>query len=513
MTKNRDMEQGGVTPGEGGADAVQQTVRQNIARLGQLFPEVVTDGKVDLNNLKQTLGLDVEEDKGTERYCFTWRGKSRARRLAQEPASCTLMPMPGESVNWEDTENLFYEGDNLEALKLLQRSHHGKIKMIYIDPPYNTGKDFLYLDKYRDSLSDYLRITGKRGHTGDRPPDSETSGRIHTNWLNMIFPRLMLARDLLHPEGLIFISIDHTEAANLRKVCDEIFAEEHFLAAIVWEKRFTRSNNAKLFATLTESILCYRKSPALEMLREPRDAKANSIYRNPDQDPRGPWTSVSYINPATRAQRPNLVYPITNPATGEEVNHPTNAWKYEQRVHQRHVREDRLWWGKGGRAKYPRLKKFLSEVEGGMVPVDLWGRKQTGTTDEGSKELLDLLGAKVFDFPKPHTLIKRAVAMATGDGDIVLDFFAGTCPAAHAVIQQNLEDGGRRRFIMVQWAEPCHEKSQAFQSGFKTIADIGKERIRRVLQEAARRSGVGGDKAGEGPGLDLGFRVYKLKPS
>ena len=496
-------------------------VEQNIAKLKKIFPDAFTEGKIEFDALREILGDYIDDRE--ERYSFTWNGKSRARQLAQTPSTGTLRPCPEESVNWDTTQDLFFEGDNLEVLKLLQKSYHKKIKMIYIDPPYNTGNDFVYQDDFRDNMANYLRLTSQTDGEGHRlSANAETSGRYHTNWLNMMYPRLMLARNLLTDDGVIFVSIDENETANLRKMCDEVFGEENFLCSIVWEKRFTRSNNAKMFSTLTENVLCFRKSPMLETLREPRDEKANSIYSNPDNDPRGPWTSVSYVNPATKEQRPNLVYQIVNPVTGEYVNHPTNAWKYEKPVHMQHVKENRLYWGVNGTNTYPRLKRFLSEMDGGMVPVDLWRHQKTGTTDEGSKELEALMGEKIFDFPKPRRLVQRAVRLASnGENDIILDFFAGTCSSAHAVMHQNLSDGGTRRFIMVQLPEPCDEKSKAYKAGFKTIADIGKERIRRVIKNIqAEQAEKAKESKGKLPGmadtisnLDLGFKVFKLDSS
>ncbi|MFP4363999.1 MAG: site-specific DNA-methyltransferase [Spirochaetia bacterium] len=467
--------------------ASKNIIKDNIEKLRLLFPEAFTESsddceprwKVDFETLKQILGDYTEEKQ--ERYSFSWNGKSRARLIAQTPSTGTLRPCPGESVDWDSTKNLFIEGDNLEVLKLLQKSYHKKVKMIYIDPPYNTGNEFIYPDKFQDNLDTYLRYTGQVDDEGFKvSTNSETGGRYHTNWLNMMYPRLKLARNLLRDDGVIFISIDDNEVANLRKVCDEIFGEENFLVSIVWEKRFTRSNNAKMFATLTENMLCYRKSSKLEYLREPRDEKANSIYSNPDNDMRGPWTSVSYVNPATKEQRPNLVYSIKNPITGQIVNHPTNAWKYEKSTHEAHVQEKKLYWGKNGENTYPRLKKFIYEMEDGMVPVDLWARKTTGTTDEGSKELQKLLGAKVFDFPKPHSLIKRAIRIVAEKDNIILDFFAGSCPTAHAVFKQNVENQQFHKFIIVQLPEPTMENSEAYKACYKTIAEIGKERIRRA---------------------------------
>lgn len=322
--------------------------------------------------------------------------------------------------------------------------------------------------------------------------NTESNGRFHTDWLNMIYPRLKLAKDLLAEDGIIFVSIDEHESHNMRKICDEIFGAENFISQIVWEKRYTRSNNAKRFTTLTEPIICYVKSiTSVTDIKEKRSDKADSIYSNPDNDPRGAWTSVSYVNPATKEQRPNLVYPILNPITGVVVEHPTNAWKYEKSTYDKHVQENRLYWGKAGENTYPRLKKFLSEMDGGMVPVDLWRQEDTGTTDQGSKELESLLGRKIFDFPKPQSLVKRIISLILngddGKNNIILDFFSGSATTAHAVMQLNAEDGGHRKFIMVQLPEVTDEKSEAYKAGYKNICEIGKERIRRAGKKLAEQ--------------------------
>jgi adenine-specific DNA-methyltransferase len=305
---------------------------------------------------------------------------------------------------------------------------------------------------------------------------------------------------------------------------NEIFGEENFVACIVWEKRYTRSNNAKMFTTLTENIIVYRKTERLAYIREPRNEKADSIYSNPDNDPRGIWTSVSYVNPAKKEQRPNLSYPLLNPVTGQEVIHPTNAWKYEKDTYEKHVKENKLYWGKNGENTYPRLKKFLDEVAGGMVPVDLWKQEDTGTTDQGSKELELLMGGNFFDFPKPVSLIKRVLSVIidnSNDG-LFLDFFAGTAPTAHAVMQLNKEDGGNRKYICVQMPEPCDEKSEAYKAGYNTIADIAKERIRRagkkIQSELAeenkqKKERLDFDQSNEDVNLDTGFKVFKLSES
>jgi adenine-specific DNA-methyltransferase len=398
---------------------------EKLSLLKEILPEAFTENKIDWEKLKAALGDDIEFK--NERYVLNWAGKSDAFRSLQSPSTDTLVPCREESVNFDTTGNIFIEGENLEVLKVLQKAYFGKIKMIYIDPPYNTGNDnFIYPDKFAESREEYLSRIGDKDETGLMTREglfrknSKDSGHYHSNWLSMMYPRLFLARNLLKDDGIIFVSIDENEVHNLRLIMNEIFGEENFLINVVWEKRFTRSNNAKIFTTLTENILCYRKTDSLSEIKEPRNEKSDSIYSNPDNDERGVWTSVSYVNPATKEQRLNLSYPIRKPFTNEEIIHPTNAWKFEKRVYEKHVLENKLYWGQKGENKYPRLKKFLSEMEGGMVPVDLWFHKETGTTDQGSKELEQLLGGKYFDFPKPASLIKRMLKISTGEEDAII---------------------------------------------------------------------------------------------
>ncbi len=528
---------------------------QNIEKIGALFPACVTetrgkDGKlrkaINFDMLKQILSSDVAE--GSEAYEFTWVGKRAAMVEANRPIRKTLRPCKEESVDWDATENLYIEGDNLDVLKLLQESYLGKVKMIYIDPPYNTGNDFIYRDDFAMGSEEWKAESGEVDEEGDRLfKNTDTNGRFHSDWCSMIYSRLLLARNLLTEDGVIFISIDEHESHTLRVICDEVFGVQNFISQIVWEKRYTRSNNAKRFTTLTEPVLCYAKDVVtVSDIKEKRNKKADSIYSNPDGDPRGVWTSVSYVNPATKDQRPNLSYPLINPYTGATVEHPTNAWKYEKATYERHVKEKRLYWGKSGENTYPRLKKFLSEMEGGMVPVDLWRQEDTGTTDQASKELETLLGRKIFDFPKPKELIKRIISLIingdSGKDSIVLDFFSGSATTAHAVMQLNAEDGGKRKFIMVQLPELCDEKSEAYKAGYTNICEIGKERIRRAgkkvlkemeeKREALRLEQEKQAKDGKDAGsaslfasvdapnisagddepfkLDVGFRVLKL---
>ena len=500
---------------------------ENFKKLAALFPNAVTETidengavvrAIDADVLRQEISSAVVEG-SQERYQFTWPDKKRSVVLANQPIAKTLRLDRSKSVGRDgtpgsiDTENIYIEGDNLDALKLLQETYLGKVKMIYIDPPYNTGNDFVYEDDFSQNADEYIQGSGQLDEQGNRlVQNTESNGRFHTDWLNMLYPRLRIARDLLTDDGVIFISIDEHESHNLRKICDEIFGFENFISQIVWEKRYTRSNNAKRFTTLTEPVLCYVKNfcSVLE-IKEKRNEKADSIYSNPDNDPRGVWTSVSYVNPASKDERPNLVYPLMNPFNGKEVIHPTNAWKYEKTTYEQHVRENKLYWGKTGENTYPRLKKFLSEMDGGMVPVDFWCHEDTGTTDQASKELESLLGRKIFDFPKPKELIKRIVSLiinGNNDNDfIILDFFSGSATTAHAVMQLNAEDGGNRKFILVQLPEVTDEKSEARKAGYETICDIGEERIRRAGNKIKEESPLTTAE------LDIGFRVFRVDSS
>ena len=478
-------------------------LNENIKQLKSLFPEVFGERGVNFETLRQLFGDVGVIDEGEEKYGLNWHGKKKSRQIALTPSTGTLLPCPEKSVDWDTTKNLFIEGDNLEVLKLLQKSYAGKVKMIYIDPPYNTGKEFIYPDRFQENLSTYLKYTGQIDDEGVKfSSNTETSGRMHTNWLNMMYPRLKLARGLLKRDGMIFISIDDNEQANLKQMCDEIFGEENFVANIAWEKRYTRSNNAKRFYSLKDSILAYRKSEDLEYIKEERTEKSDSNYSNPDNDPRGPWATSSYVNPATKAERKNLVYEIENPFNNQMVSHPTHAWKHSRDSNQQHAAENRLWWGKDGSAQYPRLKIYLSEQTEGLVPIDLWDYQSSGTTDEAGLEIKSLFnGRAVFDTPKPTKLINRMLGMATTpkSEDLVLDFFAGSSSTAHAVLIKNQEDSGNRRFISVQLPEKIDDVD------FKNIAEISMERIRRASQKIrAEHPEYSGD---------LGFKAFNLASS
>ncbi len=502
----------------------QTPKEERIKMLQSLMPEVFDEGKIDWEKLKATLGEDINFS--NERYVLNWAGKSDAFRVMQKSTSATLVPCREESVDFDNTQNIFIEGENMEVLKVLQKSYFGKIKMIYIDPPYNTGSDsFIYPDRFSESKEEYMRRVGDKDEDGYMVRDvmfrknSKENGQYHSNWLNMMMPRLYLAKSLLREDGVIFVSIDDNEVHNLRILMNEIFGEENFVADIIWEKRFTRNNDAKLMSSLYDHNLLYRKSESVTVLREKRTDKSNSIYSNPDNDPRGVWTSVSYVSQRTKEQRPNLSYEIINPITKERVIHEVNAWKYSYEQYLYHVRDNRLWWGQNGTNTYPRLKRFLSELDDGIVPVNLWNYESTGTLDDGTKEVDALLGKDIFDYPKPHTLIKRMLELGTKDDSIVLDFFAGSGTTAHAVMELN-KDGGNRKYICVQLPELCEEKSEAYKAGYKTIAEISKERIRRASAKIQKE--IEADLEKKNPQLfdreeivmpDLGFKVFRLADS
>ena len=503
---------------------------QNIDKLAQLFPNCVTeatgeDGKltrsIDFDQLRQELSGSIVEGP-QERYYLDWPGKREAILTANAPIAKTLRPCREESVDFDTTKNLFIEGDNLDALKLLQETYLGKVKLIYIDPPYNTGNDFIYEDDFAEDNEAYLLRSNQKDESGNRMvANTEANGRFHSDWLSMLYSRLKLARNLLKDDGLIFVNIDDGEAASLKLMMADIFGADNFIAAIAWEKRYTRSNNARLFYSLKDTLIVFRKSYALDRLREPRNDASKEIYTNPDNDLRGEWTSSSYVNPATKEQRPNLVYKIENPVTHEMVEHPTHAWKYEYSEHQRHVDEKRLWWGQNGDAKFPRLKNFLLEMEDGMVPIDLWDYKTTGTTDEGGLEVKELFGDAVFDNPKPTRLIRRIIGLKAGNSnlqepsqEIFMDFFAGSGTTAHAVMAQNSADGKDRRYILVQLPELLDGENKGQKVAADCCRKLGRpENIAELTKERLRRSARKIHEENPLFAGDTGFRVLKIDTS
>ena len=478
--------------------------KTNMDKLRSVFPECFAEGKLDVDKLLSLCGEYVTND--FEKYRFEWKGKAECLRLAQNRSAGTLRPCVEESVNWDTTQNLYIEGDNLEVLKLLQTAYFRKVKMIYIDPPYNTGNDFIYADDYADPIARYKEITAQT--TKSNP---ETMGRFHTNWLNMMYPRLRLAANLLRDDGVIFISVDDNEITNMRKLCDEAFGEENFIAQIVWQKR-TSPDMRTAFSTGHEYIVVYCKDITVldsSIHPLPLSDEDKSNFSNPDNDPKGPWVSSDFTAPG---YRPNQMYSITTPSGVVVQPPPGRCWKNLEDVYQQYLKEGRLWFGVDGKG-VPRQKTYLSE-RNGKTGWTWWPNSEVGHNQEATQELKSLLGSPSFDFPKPVRLLKRIVALASKDDDIILDFFSGSATTAHAVMQLNAEDGGNRRFILVQLPEVCDEKSEAYKAGYKNICEIGKERIRRAgtkilaeVEEQNRQITLGGE---EKPLPDVGFRVFKL---
>ena len=489
----------------------------NIDKIAQLFPQCVTehkdkDGKtvlgIDFEKLREELSADVIDD-GEERYQFTWPDKKTHAHLANTPTNKTLRPCREESVDFDHTQNLYIEGDNLDVLKVLRETYLGKVKMIYIDPPYNTGNDFVYNDDFSQSAANYQENSGQTDEEGNRlVQNTESNGRFHTDWLNMIYPRLKVAKDLLSDDGVIFISIDDNEQKNLKNVCDEIYGERNFLAQVVWERAYSPINLMKHFSPAHDYILCYAKNIDLAVCNGiPRSAETDSRYSNPDNDPRGVWKpSDLSVGPAVAEN----IYTITTPS-GREVEPPAGrSWSLSRKIFRERLQDNRIWFGPDGNS-VPSMKRFLSELrKTGITPMTIWKYTEVDHSQGATQKLAQLFdGKKYFDYPKPVELIKRCVSLYSDKNSIVLDFFSGSATTAHAVMQLNAEDGGHRKFIMVQLPEKTDEKSEAYKAGYKTICEIGKERIRRagkkIKEENADKEGI--DK------LDIGFRVLKLDSS
>ncbi len=495
--------------------------QDNIARIREMFPGCVTeahgeDGKlrllVDFDQLRQELSESIVEGP-QERYRLDWPGKREALLTANAPIAKTLRPCREESVDFDTTKNLFIEGDNLDALKLLQETYLGKVKMIYIDPPYNTGNDFIYEDDFAENTEDFLKRSNQKDTEGNRlVANTEANGRFHSDWLSMMYPRLKLARNLLRDDGVIFISIDDGEVHNLKKVCDEIFGEINFVASIIWQKKFSRANDATYFSTMHDHILCYAKNSKLngdgqfwELQLLPRGNEIPDGYANPDDDPRGPWTSVVL---SAKSGTEKLIYGIQTPSGRACVPPDGRYWSVTKEKFKELVEDNRIWFGRNGDG-IPRLKTFLSEVQDGLRPNSIWFHQEVGHNQEGRQEVKKLFDNKgFFDGPKPVRLLKTILSITSKDKNFIcMDFFAGSATTAHAVMQLNAEDGGNRKFIMVQLPEPCDEKSEAFKAGYKTIAEISKERIRRAGKKILE------GECHEGWNKDIGFRVLKIDSS
>lgn len=474
------------------------------AKLQTIFPQCFNDGKLDIDKLLNLCGEYIEP--GQEKYRFEWNGKAESYKLAGKRSTGTLRPCKEESVNFDTTKNLYIEGDNLEVLKLLQTAYFRKVKMIYIDPPYNTGNDFVYEDDFKDPIEKYKEVTEQT--TKSNP---ETMGRFHTNWLNMMYPRLRLASNLLRDDGVIFISIDDNEVTNLRRLCDEVFGEENFVAQMIWQRAFAPKNDSKYTSNDHDYVLVYAKNiNNYVMGKLPRTEEANARYKNYDNDPRGLWISDNLT--AKRVTEKDI-YPITTPSG--RIVYPTHgsSWRVSKEKFAQLVADNRIWFGETG-DNVPRLKRFLTEVQDGMTASSLMLYKDVGHSQEGRQELKKLFDDKgYFDGPKPVRLINRLLNLANvQDNDIILDFFSGSATTAHAVMQLNAEDGGNRQFICVQLPEKCDEKSEAYNAGFKNICEIGKERIRRAGKKLQTQENVQLTLE-EKPQLDTGFRVFKLDSS
>lgn len=488
-------------------------IEANIAKIAELFPSVVTEisggggepqRAIDFDLLRQELSDHIVEGP-QERYRLDWPGKRAAAFAANAPIAKTLRPMREESVNFDSTKNLFIEGDNLEALKLLQESYLGKVKLIYIDPPYNTGHDFVYADDFSQSREVYLESSGQVDETGARlVANTESNGRFHSDWLSMMYPRLKLARNLLADDGVLAISIDDNEIARLKCVCDELFGTGAHLGTLVWRRRVTTdSRNASRVSVDHEYVVLYSRSIDARLRGKSIDVNK---YSNPDGDPRGPWMSVDLSGLASESQRPNLHFTLVDPGSGREfLPNPNRGWSKGPETMRRLVEENRILWPSSDKGR-PREKKFLSELLSQVTGFSTWlTMDMVGVNANATRELRNLLGGKLFDFSKPIGLICLLVEQVTfKEEEVVLDFFAGSSTTAHAVMAANAADGGNRRFIMVQLDEVPDPKSEAAKQGYASIAELSRERIRRAGRKILEDLGKSEDE------LDIGFRSFKI---
>ena len=489
-------------------------VEDNITKIAQLFPDCVTEtvdersGQpkhlIDFEKLKQNLSDSVISERA-ERYQFTWPDKSKAILLANSPINATLRPCREDSVDFDNTQNLYIEGDNLDVLKCLKETYLHKVKMIYIDPPYNTGNDFVYEDDFAQSSEEYLANSGQFDEQGNRMfTNAESNGRFHTDWLNMIYPRLKVARDLLTDDGVIFISIDDNEVENLRKVCDEVFGESNCIAQLIWEKKYTIANDAKYFSDVHDYILCYsKKKEFFHIGKLPRTAQMNAAYKNPDNHPKGPWKATPLHARSGSDSNANFSYTFKN---GVVFTPPTGRFSaYSKETLKAMDDNNEIWFGKDGKS-IPSRKTFLCDLKNdGVVPRTIISYSEGGHNHEADEEMKKLMEKKVFTSPKPTKLLHLLLTLGnTNKEAIILDFFSGSATTAHAVMRLNSEDGGNRKFIMVQLPEKTDEKSEAFKAGYKNICEIGKERIRRAGKKIKEESPLTTQN------LDTGFRVLKL---
>lgn len=486
----------------------------NIEKLAALFPNCATetdDGKgrikrvIDFDLLRQELSNNLV-DGPHERYHLDWPGKREALIAANAPIAKTLRPCRDESADFDKTRNLFIEGDNLDALKLLQETYLGKVRLIYIDPPYNTGNDFVYEDDFSEDVNEFLVRSNQVDKKGNRLiVNNESNGRFHSDWISMMFARLKLARNLLSDDGVIFISIDDHEVSNLRKICDQVFGEDNFIASIIWQKRYVSNVTAQWLSDMHDYVLVYgRTKDSVAFADWARTEEQKAAYKNPDSDPRGVWRAQDLS--ASKPYSAGL-FEITGPTELKFSPPPNRFWRCNEVQFEKWKADNRIWWGVNKDAR-PMLKSFLGESERGITPHTWWDYEFAGHNKEATLELKALFdGTAPFDTPKPVKLMKRILELATQRDSIVLDFFAGSCSMAHAVMQQNAEDGFNRRFIMVQMPVAVDASSEAFRKGYKTIADISKERIRRAGLNITTNN------ATSAPNLDVGFRVLKIDTS
>ena len=494
---------------------------QRKQELKQLFPGVFTETRndagelvetIDFERLKAELGQFSEiYDNRRERYGMDWPGKRDSLRLIQQPSHATLKPCREESVDFDSTENLFIEGDNLEVLKLLQKSYYGQVKMIYIDPPYNTGKEFIYPDNFAESLDTYLQYAGLKDSQGRTfSTNTANEGRFHTKWLNMMFPRLYLARNLLREDGVIFISIDDNEVENLRRMCDEIFGEDNFIATIVWQKRTSPDSRANL-SSGHDYLLVYGRNGEIarsSLNKLPLKESRAAAYKNPDNDPRGVWSSENLTGQTGHATASQF-YEVVTPSGEKYLPPDGRCWALAERTFLRLVQENRVWFGEHG-GNRPRLKRFLAESDG-MMAWTWWPNNEVGHNQEGTKEVKELLGSgDIFNNPKPTKLLKRLLQLVANDKEIVLDFFGGSGSFAHAVYEYNKDASTDINFILVQLPEICLADSEAAKAGYKTVAEISKKRIWKVSSKIRSQTDTQLQFSEKG---DFGFKVFKLDQS
>ena len=490
---------------------------ERLKQLMDLFPEAISEGKIDFDKLRQALGEHI--DSRPERYSFTWAGKRDAMQAAQIPSRATLVPDREASVNFDETQNVFIEGDNLEVLKLLARPYFGRVKMIYIDPPYNTGNDFVYPDNYADPLDAYLRMTGQKTGNGDLlTTNAETNGRFHSSWLSMMYPRLQLARQLLRDDGVILVSIDYHEIYHLRMLLNELFGEENFVATFVWKRRASSALADKNVSIDHEYVVAYKRTAFESFRGRPKDYEG---YSNPDNDPEGPWTLGDLTVGMTKEQRPNQFYDLVDPTTGQKYPaNPNRVWAFIPESMKKEIEAGRVVFPDDP-SKRPMVKRYKKNLNSDVNPISTWIRDmgdkdeeeetvsmQSGLNAEATRAIRELFGENVFEYSKPLSLLKSLIEnIAEEDGDIVLDFFAGSAATAQAVLELNREDSIYRRFIMIQLPEKTERDD------FPTIVDIGRERIRRVIQTMQEDKNGKMEGFEQHPGEDLGFRAFSLTES